>query len=60
MAEKTPWAGWLAAAFAAGLAPCDFWRISVREWRAMTGAQANALGRAAFDALAARFPDNNK
>jgi uncharacterized phage protein (TIGR02216 family) len=40
------------------LAPTAFWRLSMREWRALTSPLLSAqLDRAAFDALAARFPD---
>ena len=42
-----------------GLAPEAFWRLSLAEWRALTEVPAApALGRAALDALIARFPDD--
>jgi uncharacterized phage protein (TIGR02216 family) len=45
----------------AGLAPAAFWRLSLREWRAFTGEAANdTLSRTRFDALSARFPDEQK
>lgn len=41
-----------------GLTPESFWRLSLREWRALTEAPAApVLDRAALDALIARFPD---
>lgn len=58
MSECTPWAAWLRAGFAFGFAPEQFWRLSIREWRALTAQHsAHACDRAAFEALAARFPD---
>lgn len=56
--EPTPWAAWLAAATALGVPPRAFWRLSLAEWRAIAGPRVGAvLDRAAFDALAARYPD---
>ncbi len=53
--------GWDAAlrlAVSLGLAPDAFWRLSLREWRALTARPAApGLDRAALDALIARFPD---
>jgi uncharacterized phage protein (TIGR02216 family) len=46
------------AAIAFGLPPAVFWRLSLREWRAIAAPGASdALQRVSFDALAARFPD---
>lgn len=45
----------LCAAVAARIAPAAFWRLSLKEWRALTA--TDALTRAAFDALRARYPD---
>jgi len=56
-AEATPWGVWLKAAFSFGLAPEAFWRLSVKEWRALTCPNAAPFDRAALDALAAQFPD---
>ncbi|HRP10790.1 MAG TPA: phage tail assembly chaperone [Terricaulis sp.] len=56
-AEGTPWGAWLKAAFVFGLAPDAFWRLSLKEWRALTAAGAAPFDRSAFDALAAQFPD---
>lgn len=50
----------LAAGASLGLPPHLFWRLSLREWRALTAPlhRADAMARAAFDALAQRFPDD--
>jgi uncharacterized phage protein (TIGR02216 family) len=57
--EPTPWRALLAAAQRLGVTPAEFWRLSLREWRALAAPSAEAaLTRAAFDALAARFPDS--
>lgn len=53
-----PWRSMLRAALTRGVAPEAFWRLSVREWRALAGEEANVLHKAAFIALAQRFPDN--
>jgi uncharacterized phage protein (TIGR02216 family) len=40
--------------------PAAFWRLSMREWRALTAPLLSEhLDRSAFDALAARFPDDH-
>jgi uncharacterized phage protein (TIGR02216 family) len=50
----------LALALQFGLAPAQFWRLSLREWRALiTPLGSEALSRAAFEALSRRFPDAN-
>lgn len=59
MSERTPWGRWLAAAFAAGLTPEAFWRLSLKEWRALLGPRG-AMDRAGFEALARRFPDQER
>jgi uncharacterized phage protein (TIGR02216 family) len=41
--------------------PAAFWRLSLKEWRALTHARvAPALGRGALSALMARFPDETE
>jgi len=57
MRERTPWGAWLQASFAFGLPPDLFWRLSLKEWRALTAPASAHFDRAALDALAARFPD---
>jgi len=47
----------LAAACALGVTPASFWRLSLREWRAIVSPSHTALSRASFEALKARFPD---
>ena len=58
----TPWPAMLRlAALRLGVAPHEFWRLSLREWRALTEPEtgdAGPLGRAAFDALLADNPDD--
>jgi uncharacterized phage protein (TIGR02216 family) len=47
------------AALRLGLPPAAFWRLSLKEWRALAGpAAAPPLDRAALDALIAAFPDD--
>ncbi len=41
------------------LSPEAFWRLSVAEWRMLTGAEA-PLRRGELSALMARFPDEDK
>lgn len=58
MTDRTPWAAMLAVALGRGVAPACFWRLSLREWRAIIAPHHGAtLPRAAFDALVQRFPD---
>lgn len=53
------WAGLLRAALAMGVTPEAFWRLSLAEWRALLGASAPVPTRAAFEALAALYPDED-
>lgn len=55
----TPWPGLLRLAAQLGIAPEAFWRLSLAEWRALTGGDAEVLSRNAFEALAQRFPDED-
>lgn len=58
MADATPWGAMLSAAGQLGVAPNLFWRLSVREWRALTAAATpERLSRVTLEALAQRFPD---
>jgi hypothetical protein len=58
MSDPTPWRAMLAAALRAGVPPDRFWRLSLAEWRSlMAPPPAEILNRAAFAALAERFPD---
>jgi len=43
-----------------GLAPHAFWRLSLREWRALNTSPPGTLSRAAFEALAAANPDRTQ
>lgn len=53
-----PFDTWLRLAMRMGISPRDFWRLSLKEWRALTQATGPApLGRAELEALRARFPD---
>ena len=52
------WAGRLRLALRLGLKPDAFWRLSLAEWRALTEpAEAPALSRPEFEALASKYPD---
>ena len=55
----TPWPRLIRLAAQMGIAPKDFWRLSLVEWRALTGGEAEALPRAAFEALARQYPDED-
>jgi uncharacterized phage protein (TIGR02216 family) len=56
--DATPWPAMLAAAQRLGLPPASFWRLSLREWRALVAPAADAaMPHAALAALAQRFPD---
>lgn len=57
---KTPWTLLLAAGLRLGLTPAEFWRLSLKEWRALNAPQlGEALSRSAFESLARQFPDLN-
>ena len=52
------WAGSLRLALSLGLPPEAFWRLSLKEWRALTQAPAApSLNRAGLQDLLARYPD---
>jgi uncharacterized phage protein (TIGR02216 family) len=52
------WGAALRLALRLSIPPEAFWRLSLAEWRALTQAPAApVLTRGAFEALAARFPD---
>lgn len=55
-ARSEDWSGALLFALGMGIAPEQFWKLSVTEWRMLTGASA-ALGPGELAALMARFPD---
>ncbi|HYC75729.1 phage tail assembly chaperone [Brevundimonas sp.] len=50
----------LRAAARAGVAPADFWRLSLREWRLLTEAPASGLppARSEFERMAEAWPDD--
>lgn len=57
----THWDDALCLAVRLGLSPEAFWRLSVREWAALTaplGANHPGVSRAQFAALTAQFPDH--
>lgn len=62
MTRDSQWPAWIVAAARLRIAPDAFWRLSVREWRALSAplAASGALDREAFTALAARYPDNQR
>jgi len=55
------WAALLGAALRLGVAPPAFWRLSLKEWRALAAPAAPAaLDRAGFEALAQLYPDETR
>ncbi|MCB2114442.1 MAG: phage tail assembly chaperone [Parvularculaceae bacterium] len=53
-----PWRRWFAfAVHSLGLAPEEFWALTVCEWRALAPDDAPALTRAGLVALIASYPD---
>ncbi len=59
MTEPTPWPAMFRAALQLGVAPQNFWGLSLREWRWLAAPAANALSRTAFADLTERFPDQH-
>jgi uncharacterized phage protein (TIGR02216 family) len=57
MSEATPWPRLMALSQTYNVTPASFWRLSLKEWRALVAPATDSLTRAAFDALAQRFPD---
>lgn len=54
----TDWPAALRLALSLGLPPHRFWRLSLREWRAITAPSGPApLSRAEFEALSRQHPD---
>jgi len=52
------WSGRLRLAIRMGLAPEAFWRLSMAEWRALSGPEPSpVLSRAGLEALMAGHPD---
>lgn len=58
----TPWGEMLRlAALRLHIPPEPFWRLSLKEWRALTGGEeAPSLDRAGLEALAALYPDTDR
>lgn len=52
-----PWAEMMRAAISLGIAPAAFWKLSLREWRYLTGAGGEMLGRRAFEQMMTTHPD---
>lgn len=55
--KPTPWREMLALAMRLGVLPHAFWRLSLREWRALTATAGPAMSRQALAALVEQFPD---
>ena len=51
------WAEMLRAAALMGIAPAQFWKLSLREWRALTVHTGPALPRKEFDLMMKTRPD---
>jgi len=60
MSDVTPWPRLIALSQALRVSPARFWRLSLKEWRALASPMREALTRAAFDELAVRFPDEHR
>lgn len=55
---RTPWPAMLRLAVTLNIAPGAFWRLSLKEWRALAGeGGAEVLTRAGLDALRREHPD---
>ena len=54
------WAAMMRTALALGIAPDAFWRLSVREWRMLTAADAVAapMGRGDLEKMMEAWPDD--
>lgn len=52
-----PWAEMMRAAASLGIAPPAFWKLSLREWRHLTGVGGEMLGRRAFEQMMTTHPD---
>jgi uncharacterized phage protein (TIGR02216 family) len=57
VAHAIPWRDWLGIALSFGISPENFWRLSVKEWRALASAGAPPLGRHDLEALMQLYPD---
>lgn len=57
---NTPWARMMRLAARAGVAPADFWRLSLKEWRLLVEAPATSapMGRREFERMAEVWPDD--
>jgi len=55
--DAAPWGAWIRAALMVGIEPEAFWRLSLKEWRALFDRES-ALARTDLDALMRRFPDD--
>jgi|CXWL01.1.fsa_nt_gi hypothetical protein len=58
-AEATPWRALLAAAHELGVPPQLFWKLSLKEWRALSTSVTHIgpLARRDFNSLSLQFPD---
>ena len=56
---KTPWSAMMRTAAMLGVPPAGFWRLSLKEWRMLTGGSGNAapLGRSDLMRMAEAWPD---
>ena len=58
--EGSPWAGMMRTAARLGIAPEAFWRLSLSEWRMLTGDAGGEgrISRAALTELTEGWPDD--
>lgn len=56
---STPWPEMLRLAAALGVAPEEFWRLSLKEWRMLTARPEGPapMGRTEFERMRAAWPD---
>ncbi len=60
-AARLPWRGWFQfAVLSLGLAPEEFWGLTLDEWRFLAPDDAAALDRRGLNRLIALYPDHQK
>ena len=57
--DANVWPALLQAGLRLGISPSEFWRLSLREWQALSGARASVFRRSDLSELIALFPDGD-